>query len=144
MRTNANSPFASLRAGIYLSRTHGRIQPRTVWNIRESALSSPLRALTSNSSFSLLARTRPPYIPSLHSFSLRISERSRRPCTLPQLSATVISFGYFCPRIALPLYIAAALPCCTFLLIMQPYASCSSSSPEERVAREILKRVRII
>lgn len=35
-------PFASLRAGIYLSRTRSRIQPWTVWNIRDSP--SPRRA----------------------------------------------------------------------------------------------------
>lgn len=52
----------------------------------------------------------------------RISERPRRPCTLPQLSATVISRGYFCSRIALPPSPHAAVAC-TFLLIMQPYAS---------------------
>lgn len=109
-------------AGRHLFVTHSR--PYTAADSMEHTRVGPVFAVARLDFqflfLSLLARTRPPYIPFLHSFSLRISERSRRPCTLPQLSATVISFGYFCPRIASPLYIAAALPCCTFLLIMQP------------------------
>lgn len=53
--------FASLRAGIYLSRTRGRIQPRTVWNIRERlAVSARASCLTSNSSFSSATSTAAP------------------------------------------------------------------------------------
>lgn len=58
--------------------------------------------LTSNSSFS--SATSVPLAIRYPSFPSppQISKRPRRPCTLPQLSATVISLGYFCPRIAPP------------------------------------------
>lgn len=98
--------FASLRAGIYLSRTRGRIQSWTVRYIRES----PFLHVVPDFQFLFLLghlraiARRPPLAnptPST-SFLPQISERPRRPCTLPQLSATVISRGYFCPRIAPP------------------------------------------
>jgi len=116
MRTNANS--RSLRCGQAfichaLAAAHRRVQPRTVWNLtyairrpaspRRASLTIPLpprpppRPTTSRP----LSRY-PLAVPSLRLLP-RISERPRRPCTLPQLSATVISRGYFCSRIALPL-----------------------------------------
>jgi len=87
-------PFASLRAGIYLSRTRSRIQSRTVWYIHESPF---LHVVPDFQFLFLLGHLRsccyPPLANPSASFSLWISER---PCILPQLSATVISRGYFC------------------------------------------------
>lgn len=107
MRTNANS--RSLRCGqAFICHALAAVYSRGQYSTYASRRLRTLY-LTSNSSFSSAtsARSRRPPLANLltssTSFPLpRISERPRRPCTLPQLSATVISRGYFCPRIAPP------------------------------------------
>lgn len=106
MRTNANS--RSLRCGqAFICHALAAVYSRGQYSTYASRRLST-SCLTSNSSFSSAtsARSRHPPLANLLTPSTSfpppwISERPRRPCTLPQLSATVISHGYFC-RIAPP------------------------------------------
>lgn len=105
MRTNANS--RSLRCGqAFICHALAAVYSRGQYGTYASRrfYTSCLTSNSSSSSATSARSRRPPLAnptPST-SFLPQISERPRRPCTLPQLSATVISRGYFCPRIAPP------------------------------------------